>query len=553
MRPFDPRLPRYATAARAHLALAVVLGLVTTGLVLAQAGLLANVLAGHGAVAAPLAALLAVVGGRALAAYGGEASALRAAALVRSQLRRRLIARAVERPGRAAGEVATLATRGLDALDAYFARYLPQLVLACLTPLAVLAVAAGVDPLSALVIAVTLPLIPIFMILVGLQTRARTERQWLLLERLGGHFLDVVEGLPTLKVFNRAKAQVRIIRDITAAHRRATMRTLRVAFLSALVLELLSTLALALVAVEVGLRLLSGGLPYEKALFVLLLAPEAYLPLRNVGAQYHAGMEGVTAAGRALDLIETPEPPRGLAGAPVSGGAASGGAVTGEPASGGAVIRLDGVTVRHPDRDAPALDDVSLTVEPGERLIVTGPSGAGKSTLLAVLLGFVRPETGSTSFEGIPEDEWLRRIAWVPQHPHLFAGTIADNIRLGDVDAPLDAVRAAARLAGAAGFVDALSDGYGTDVGERGLRLSSGQRQRIALARAFLRDAPILLLDEPTAHLDVDSAGVVRDAVERLMAGRTVVLVTHDPAWSAAADRVVDLSAGRLREEMEPA
>ncbi|MCO5967601.1 thiol reductant ABC exporter subunit CydD [Actinoallomurus soli] len=577
MRPFDPRLPRYATAARAHLALAVVLGLVTTGLVLAQAGLLANVLAGHGAVAAPLAALLAVVAGRALAAYGGEASALRAAALVRSQLRRRLIARAVERPGRAAGEVATLATRGLDALDAYFARYLPQLVLACLTPLAVLAVAAGVDPLSALVIAVTLPLIPIFMILVGLQTRARTERQWLLLERLGGHFLDVVEGLPTLKVFDRAKAQVRIIRDITAAHRRATMRTLRVAFLSALVLELLSTLAVALVAVEVGLRLLGGGLPYEKALFVLLLAPEAYLPLRNVGAQYHAGMEGVTAAGRALDLIETPEPSRGPAGTPASGGAASGGAVsggvasggaasgeavtggavtggavTGEPASGGAAIRLDGVTVRHPDRDAPALDDVSLTVEPGERLIVTGPSGAGKSTLLAVLLGFVRPETGSTSFQGIPEDEWLRRIAWVPQHPHLFAGTIADNIRLGDVDAPLDAVRAAARLAGAAEFVDALPDGYGTDVGERGLRLSSGQRQRIALARAFLRDAPILLLDEPTAHLDGDSAGVVRDAVERLMAGRTVVLVTHDPAWSAAADRVVGLTAGRLRE-MEPA
>ncbi|GAA0321123.1 thiol reductant ABC exporter subunit CydD [Actinoallomurus spadix] len=577
MKPFDPRLPRYATAARAHLVLTVALGLVTTGLVLAQAGLLAHVLAGHGAVAATLAALLAVVAGRALAAYGGEASALRAAALVRSQLRRRLIARAVERPGRAAGEVATLATRGLDALDAYFARYLPQLVLACLTPLAVLAVAAGVDPLSALVIAVTLPLIPIFMVLVGLQTQARTERQWLLLERLGGHFLDVVEGLPTLKVFNRAKAQAAIIRDITAAHRRATMRTLRVAFLSALVLELLSTLAVALVAVEVGLRLLSGGLPYEKALFVLLLAPEAYLPLRNVGAQYHAGMEGVTAAQRVLDLIEAPEPlgaRRRPAAAPATGedapaaladggairGAASGtgtgGAASAAPSgggtTGGAAIRLDGVTVRHPDRDAPALDDVSLTVEPGERLVVTGPSGAGKSTLLAVLLGFVRPESGSTSFETIPEDEWLRRIAWVPQHPHLFAGTVADNIRLGNPDASPDAVRDAARLAGAAEFVAALPDGYGTDVGERGLRLSSGQRQRIALARAFLRDAPILLLDEPTAHLDDENARVVRHAVERLMAGRTVVLVTHDAAWTAAADRVTGLTAGRLRE-MEPA
>jgi ATP-binding cassette, subfamily C, bacterial CydD len=534
VRPLDPRLLRYADAARAHLVGAVALGAVVTGLVLAQAGLLARALAGAGPRTATLAALVAVIVARALATYGGEVSALRAAATVKSQLRRRLVAHALRGATvRSTGEVVTLATRGLDALDAYFARYLPQLVLACLTPLAVLAVVGGTDLVSAVVIAVTLPLIPIFMILVGLHTRARTERQWRLLERLGGHFLDVVEGLPTLKVFGRAKAQAKVIRDITDAHRRATMSTLRVAFLSALVLELLSTLAVALVAVEVGLRLLAGGMPYETALFVLLLAPEAYLPLRAVGAQFHSSMEGVTAAQSVFEVLEAPVPD-----------AAAGddhGNLTRD------VIHLDGVTVRHPGGSTPVLDDVSLAVRPGERVVVTGPSGAGKSTLLSVLLRFVEPTTGHTSFADVSAEWWRAQIAWVPQHPHLFAATIADNIRLG-ADASAERVRQAARLAGADEFIEELPAGYETDVGEHGIRLSAGQRQRIALARAFLRDTPLLLLDEPTAHLDGGTARTVRDAVERLMAGRTVILVTHDQAWTRHADRVVTLDAGRLTE-----
>lgn len=537
MKPLDPRLLRYASAARTHLAVTVVLGVALTGLVLAQARLLAHALAGAGLGAATLAALLVVIAARALTSYGGEVSALRAAATVKSQLRRRLVARALHGNAvRSTGEVATLATRGLDALDAYFARYLPQLVLACLIPLAVLAVVCGADPLSALVIALTLPLIPIFMILVGLHTRARTERQWHLLERLGGHFLDVVEGLPTLAIFRRAKAQATVIRDITGAHRRATMSTLRVAFLSALVLELLSTLAVALVAVEVGLRLLAGDMGYETALFVLLLAPEAYLPLRAVGAQFHASMEGVTAAQSVFEVLDAPSP------TPAAHDDLS---LNLDPA--GDVFRLDGVTVRHPGSDRPVLDRLTLAVQPGERVVVTGPSGAGKTTLLSVLLRFTEPTAGRTSFAGIPAEEWRRRIAWVPQDPHLFDVTIADNIRLGAAASPED-VRRAARLAGAADFIDELPDGYDTRVGEHGLRFSAGQRQRIALARAFLRDAPLLLLDEPTAHLDAQSARAVRDAVERLMAGRTVVLVTHDRAWTRHADRVVTLDAGRLTE-----
>ncbi|SEG73714.1 ATP-binding cassette, subfamily C, CydD [Thermomonospora echinospora] len=550
MKPLDPRLLRHARPARTFLAVTVLLGIVTTGLVLAQAALLAHVLAGAfdgrglNGLRPALGALLAVVVARAAVHGLSEAAALRYAGVVRSLLRRRLVEHALRlgpqwSGGRRSGELATLATRGLDALDVYFARYLPQLVLACVTPVAVLAVVAGADVLSAVVIGVTLPLIPVFMILVGLHTRARTERQWRLLERLGGHFLDVVEGLPTLKLFNRAKAQAAVIREVTGAHRRATMRVLRVAFLSALVLELLSTLAVALVAVEVGLRLLGGGLPYETALLVLILAPEAYLPLRTVGAQFHAGMEGVAAAERAFEVLETPLPARP---------AASGAAVDLRRDT----IALDGVTVRYPGRDVPALSDVRLTIEPGERIVVLGPSGAGKSTLLGLLLRFTEPSSGSLSFAGVPLEEWREQVSWVPQHPHLFDGTIADNIRLGRSGASLADIRRAARQAGVAEFVDALPEGYDTHVGERGARLSAGQRQRVALARAFLRDAPLVLLDEPTAHLDPLTAHGVQDAVERLAAGRTVVLVSHDPAWTRLADRVVRIDSGHLTELRSP-
>ena len=319
MKPVDPRLLRHAAAARGYLILTVGLGLATTALILAQAGLLARALSapaagiGVAALAVTLGVLLAVLAARAVTAYGGELAALRAAAAVKSQLRRKLTAHALRLGpawlgGQRTGEIATLSTKGLDALDPYFARFLPQLVLAFLVPVAVLIRVGLADWVSALVIAVTLPLIPLFAVLIGLQTRAQTERQWQLLARLGGHFLDVVEGLPTLKLFGRAKNQTEVIAEVTDAHRRATMRTLRVAFLSALVLELSAAVATALVAVEVGLRLLAGHLPYQTALLVLLLTPEAYLPLRAVGMQFHASMEGVTAAGRACEILDTPVP-----------------------------------------------------------------------------------------------------------------------------------------------------------------------------------------------------------------------------------------------------
>jgi ATP-binding cassette, subfamily C, bacterial CydD len=556
-RAVDLRLLRHAGAARGYLAVTVCIGLAATVLVLAQAGLLARALAGaaRGAglasMSGTIVALLLVLTARAATAYGSEITALRAAARVKSQLRIRLAQRSLELgpswlSGQREGEVTTLAVRGLDALDAYFGRYLPQLVLACLVPLAVLARVMAADWISGLVILVTLPLIPVFGVLIGLYTAERTGRQWRLLARLGGHFLDVVEGLPTLKVFGRARAQAELIKKVTDEHRAATMAGLRVAFLSALVLELAAALATALVAVEVGLRLLAGHIGYETALLILLLTPEAYLPLRNLGAQFHASAEGVAAADDVLAILDTPLPAR----APSAGPSPDPRHVI-EPDLHRQPIELARVTLAYPGRARPALDDVSVSISPGERIVLTGPSGAGKSSLLALLLRFTEPTSGRIHAGGrdvssIPLSSWRRQIAWVPQSPYLFAGTVADNIALGDPGATRAQIRRAARLAGAEDFITALADGFDTALAERALSLSAGQRQRIALARAFLRDAPLVLLDEPTAHLDQATARQILAVIEALTAGRTVLLVSHREYGPIRPTRVLRLDQGRL-------
>ncbi len=556
----DPRLLRYAGAARAHLVVTVALGVVATGLILTQAGLLARALAGaaRGDVAAgltgTLAALLVVVATRTAVSYGGEVAALRAAATVKSQLRRALTARSLRLGpvwlgGQRAGELATLSTRGLDGLDSYFARYLPQLVLAVVVPVAVLARVAVADWLSAAIIAVALPLIPVFAVLTGWHTKAQTRRQWRLLATLGGHFLDVVEGLPTLKVFGRARAQEQVIAKVTEDYRAATMSTLRVAFLSALVLELSAAVATALVAVEVGLRLLYGHLGYQTALLVLLLTPEAFLPLRAVGAQFHASMEGAAAAGRVFQILDTAIPD-GPQARPAATARRSAGADLRTQD-----VRLTGVTAAYPGRPGPALDGVSLTIAPGDRIVLTGPSGAGKSTLLALLLRFIAPASGIIEVGGggtgsdlaaMDVPRWRAQIAWVPQQPFLFTGTVADNIALGQPGASRSALWRAARLAGAAEFIEELPAGYDTPLGERGLRLSAGQRQRIALARAFLREAPLLLLDEPAAHLDAAGARLIGTAIDTALADRTVILVSHGQGWAGGGSRLVRLDQGKL-------
>jgi ATP-binding cassette subfamily C protein CydD len=561
MRAVDPRLLRQSRAARGYLVVAVLFGVAVTGLILAQAALVAHALAtatrgtgplaGTGALAGTLTLLLAVVAARGAAAYGGEVAALRAAARVKSQLRRKLTAHCLRLGpawigGQQPGKIAALATRGLDALDPYFARYLPQLVLAVLVPLAVLAVVTATDWVSGVVIAVTLPLIPFFGALVGLHTKAQTHRQWRLLAQLSGHFLDVVQGLATLKAFGRGKAQEQVIARVTDEHRSATMATLRVAFLSSLVLELAAALATALVAVEAGLRLLYGHLPYQSALLVLLLTPEAYLPLRTVAAQYHASAEGSAAAEDIFQVLDTPVPRA----APVA--ATTAGAATLVPDLRTAAISLEAVTVSYPDRGHPALAGVSLTVEPGELIMLTGASGAGKSTVLRLLLRFIEPDSGTVRAGGadltaIPVDSWRAQIAWVPQHPRLFPGSVADNIALGRPGAARSAIAGAARLAGADAFIQSLPRGYDTPLGERATRLSSGQRQQVALARAFLRDAPLLLLDEPAAHLAPAAAAAIDDVIGGPLAGRTIIVATHRRV-PAGASQVVALAGPAPRQ-----
>ncbi|MFG3297311.1 thiol reductant ABC exporter subunit CydD [Micromonospora chersina] len=544
-RPFDPRLLRRVPAARRDLAVLAVLGGLTALLVVAQATALATLLATaiDGRLHRPaLAGLLAAVAARALVSWAQGTVAARAAATVKAALRADLL-RAVGRhgptwvAGRRAGQLATLAGRGLDALDPYFTGYLPQLVLSVTVPLAVLARIVLADWSSALIIALTIPLIPIFGALLGWQAQAATERQWRRLSLLGGHFLDMVAGLPTLRAFGRARAQVDVVRRMADGHRQATMKTLRIAFLSALVLELVATLSVALVAVPVGIRLLGGGITLSTALLVLLLTPEAYLPLRAAGSRFHASMEGLTALDEALTLSATPE------------AAGPGGA---RPAPDGrGEIRFEGVTVAY--ERTTALRDVTLTIRPGERVAVIGPSGAGKSTLLHLLLGFVTPAAGRVTVDGVDLagvdlDAWRRELAWVPQRAHLFAGSLADNIRLGAPDTPDAALAGAVTDAALDEVVAALPDGLGTTLGERGHGLSSGQRQRVALARAFLRDAPLVLLDEPTARLDSASEAVVLAATRRLVAGRTALLVAHRPALLEDADRILRVEDGRVTE-----
>ncbi|MEU0332314.1 thiol reductant ABC exporter subunit CydD [Streptomyces sp. NPDC006193] len=555
MKPIDPRLLRYARATRIFLAAVIGLGAVGAGLVIAQAMLIAEIVVGafqHGRSAGELrTALLLLAGvavGRSAVAWLTELAAHRASAAVKSELRGRLLDRAAALgpgwlSGQRTGSLVTLATRGVDALDDYFSRYLPQLGLAVVVPVAVLVRIVTEDWVSAAIILGTLPLIPLFMTLIGWATQSRMDRQWRSLSRLSGHFLDVVAGLPTLKVFGRAKAQAASIRRITGEYRQATVRTLRIAFLSSLALELLATLSVALVAVTIGMRLVHGDMELYTGLVILVLAPEAYLPLRQVGAQYHAAAEGLAAAEEIFGVLETQVPASGTAAVPDG------------------AVAFEDVTVRYPGRSADAVTGVSFTVEPGETVALVGPSGVGKSTLLSVLLGFVRPtegrvRIGGADLAGLDLEEWRSRIAWVPQRPHLYAGTVAENVRLARPGADDDAVLRALRDAGAWEFVEALPRGIDTVLGEDGAGLSAGQRQRLALARAFLADRPVVLLDEPTAALDGVTEGEVVEAVRRLAEGRTVLLVVHRPALLGVAGRVVRLGEAEPSERgsgVEPA
>ena len=542
MRPVDPRLLKYARSTRGFLIIAVLIGLATAALVIWQASLLSGVIVdvtSRGAtwpdVSTAVALLLGIFATRALLAWAAEAAAVRSSARAKRELREAAIGHAIALgplgpAGRDPGDVAALVTRGIDALDSYFARYLPQLVLAVIVPIAVLATILGQDLLSAFIIAVTLPLIPIFMILIGLYTKHRVDRQWRTLSLLSGHFLDLISGLPTLKIFGRAKSQAAAIEAIGDRYRSTTMSVLKITFLSSLALELLASLSVALVAVSVGLRLAEGQIVYSAALFILVLAPEAYLPLRLVGQHFHAAAEGLGAADRMLTIIETP--------LPVAGGIAAP-----DPHS---TITLRDVVVRYPDRPESGSAPVSFDARPGTVTALVGPSGGGKSSLLAAVLGFTAPSEGSIAVGGINLADldlsaWRSSVGWLPQNPRIVDAEVGSrptlrscvDIGRGLSDARIDEALRDAGLSGEVGHLERrlAADGSG---------LSVGQRQRLALARAIAARPHVLLLDEPTASLDGDSESVVVGAITgAAQRGAVVIVVAHRPALIDIADQVV--------------
>ena len=547
MSPLDKRLLRRARAARRLLAADVALGLGTALLVVVQASLIAGIVtrAFDGAalreVSGKLVLLGLAFGARGVLAWGFEVAGRRAATSVLSELRlalveRRLRGQPAALDGAEGGEIAAAAVQGVAGLEAYFARYLPQVVLAAIVPVVVLGWVATIDLGSALLMLITLPLVPVFMWLIGRYTAERTRERWLALRLLSTHFLDVVRGLPTLRAFNRSRAQATTIAEVGERYRRAAMGTLRVGFLSGSVLELAATLGVALVAVTVGVRLADGGLGLRTALAVLILAPELYAPLRQLGAQFHASADGLAVADRMLSLLEAPP------------AVATGGRLV-PPNPAKAPVRLERVSFAYPSRPELVLDALDLELLPGETVALVGASGSGKSTVANLLLRFADPLAGRITVGGFDlaecrTDVWRRLLGWVPQHPTIFRGTVADNIRLGAPSASAVRTREAAMLAGADRFVRALPLGYETVVGDGGRPLSAGERRRIALARAFLREAPFVILDEPTADLDGVSADVVAEAVERLRPGRTVLLIAHRAELVHHADRVFSLDDG---------
>lgn len=550
---FDRNLIRQLSASRLWLALSVGLSLLSGGLIVAQAWWLSRIidqvfLGGRtlAEVWGELTFLLLLMGLRAGASLGSEVTAGHVALRVKTDLRQALfnhllaLGPAYARAERT-GELTVTVVEGIEALEAYFSQYLPQLVLAALIPLSIVLVVFPLDLLSAVVLVVTAPLIPLFMVLIGKAAEALTQRQYALLSRLSAHFLDILQGLTTLKLLGQSHTQAATIARFSEQYRIATLHVLRVAFLSALVLELVATLSTAIVAVEIGLRLLSARLDFPVALFILILAPEFYLPLRQLGARFHAAASGVAAAKRIFEILAQPAP-------------------TLRPpkrwAANFETIALTDVHFAYPGQRQ-ALRGVSFEIHAGQTVALVGPSGAGKTTLLNLLLRFITPEQGDIRVDGVPLHAvplaaWRAQMAYLPQHPHLFHDTLAANLRLARPDATdADLIRAA-QQAHLHDFIATLPHGYQTMVGEQGARLSGGQAQRVALARAFLRDAPVLILDEPTSQVDPELEALLQDSTERLMRGRTVVVVAHRLSSVERADAVVVLAGGRVTAMSRP-
>jgi ATP-binding cassette subfamily C protein CydD len=559
MKPLDPRLIKHARAARAYIILTAALGLVTSVAVVAQAMLVAHLVGTVASgetmsredLASGIGWIALVVAARVGAAWTQERFAHRAAINTIAELRGAVVDHVVALGPRFAADqgaagATQLVTRGLDALDAYFARYLPQLLMVVTVTPILLVVAGFVDWVSALIMLFTIPLIPFFMALIGRVTQSFSARRLRTMTQLGAQVMDLITGLPTLKALGREKGPAARVRELSEAHQKATFGTVKVAFLSGAALELIATLSVAMVAVSVGLRLQTGNMDLVGGLAIIMIAPELYLPLRNVGAHFHASANGVAASTKAFDILAIKPPAAGVAPAPDLSQA---------------TVEFEDVSVHAPGRGYDAPSGLSFTLAPGSLTALTGPNGAGKSTAVAVLLGLTAPDGGRVLVRpagGEPVDlatvdpaGWWRQISWTPQRPVLLPGTALQNL-LEVYDRRPELTAAVESAAAAAGFdevVDSLAEGWDTVVGQGGVGLSVGQRQRLALARAFLRDTPLVILDEPTAHLDAATEQAVLDSIARLhAAGKTVLLVAHRPALLGQAHTAVPVHSTALTE-----
>ena len=547
------RLLSLTRDARFPLLSTILSGLLAGWLTIGQAWLLSRVvdgvfLRGQSLAQAlnPLTLILVVIGGRALLTWLSEVSANAVAVRVKTDLRQRLFAHILRlgpayARGQRTGELTAAAVEGIEALDAYFSQYLPQLVIAALFPISILVFVFPIDLLSGIVFLVTAPLIPFFMIMIGKGAEIVTKRQYETLRLLSAHFLDSLQGLTTLKLFGQSKAQTKTIARVSDQFRDATLQILRITFLSALALELLSTLSVAIIAVEIGFRLLYHRMEFQPALFLLVLAPEFYMPLRALGARFHAGMNGTTAAKRIYEILDTESREQRIESSQTSS--------NGSPFS---TLYLSNLSYTYPGESTPALENINLTIKHGQRVALVGRTGAGKSTLVNLLLGFIKPSSGKITFGTKVQNSKFKLqnyISWVPQRPYIFHDTLAANIRLGKADATDAEVTAAARAARLHDFIETLPEKYETVVGEGGARLSSGQAQRLALARAFLRDAPLLILDEPTSSLDPETEALLEESTRQLMEGRAVLVIAHRLNTIFQSDHIVVLDQGRIVEQ----
>ena len=544
------RLLSLTRDSRAALTLTILSGFLAGLLTIGQAYLLSSTVNGVflegrnlAEVTVWLQLILLIIAGRAFFTWLNEVCASIVAVRIKSDLRERLFNHILNlgpayTRGQRTGELTTAAVEGIEALDAYYSQYLPQLVITALIPISILVVVFPLDLLSGFVMLVTAPLIPFFMILIGKGAEIVTKRQYQTLSRLSAHFLDSLQGLTTLKLFGQSKAHVKNIENVSNQFRDTTLGVLRITFLSALALELLATLSTAIIAVEIGFRLLYARMEFHEAFFILVLAPEFYLPLRNLGARFHAGMSGTTAAKRIYEILDTP--------LPVGRGQLM---VDSVPNNNDfSSIEFEKVSYTYPGEITSALENINLQIKAGQHIALVGESGAGKSTLVNLLLGFIQPTTGQPEIH--PSSFSIHQsISWVPQRPHLFHDTLAANIRLGKPDATDEEMIEAAKAAHLHEFIETLPAKYDTVIGEAGARLSSGQAQRLALTRAFLKNSPILILDEPTSSLDPETEALLEESSRRLMQGRTVITIAHRLNTIFKADQIIVLEEGRIIEQ----